>query len=105
MRFVVIHRPDSRQIPFEEAKAGGVDIHLGTTADLHRTDCSGSFIFAIVIDGVVMAAGESRHGQKEQPFPAGLVIAADGQQSEARALLARQSNQAVPAGKMVIESL
>lgn len=101
MPFLVIHRPDLRQILFEEAKAEGAEIHLGTTADVHRTDFHGGFIHATVIDKGVMAAGESRHLRTERAFPADLVIAADGQQSEARALLAGQSNQPVPTGKMV----
>ncbi len=94
MPFLVIHRADLRQILFEKAKAGGADIHLGTTAVVHRTDFNGGYIHATVIDEVVMAADESRHGRKERAFPADLVIAADGQQSEARASwLVNRTNQ------------
>ncbi|KAI4224443.1 MAG: hypothetical protein LQ349_007243 [Xanthoria aureola] len=101
MALLVIHRPGLRQILLEEAKAGGAAILLSTTAEVHRTDINGGFIYATVIDEVVMAAGGPRHGRKERAFPADLVIAADGQQSEARALLTGQSNQPVPTGKMV----
>ncbi|KAI4269344.1 MAG: hypothetical protein LQ337_007334 [Flavoplaca oasis] len=99
--FLVIHRPDLRRILFEEAKARGACIHLATTADVHRTDFSDDLIHATVTDDVEMVARNPDDGRKERTLQADLVIAAEGQQSEARAFLAGHSNQPLPTGKMV----
>ena len=83
--FLVIHRPDLRRILFEKARARGAYIHLGTKIDIQRTDFEKNLLYAV--------SGAA--------FKVDLIIAADGQQSEARELLAGSPNQPRPTGKMV----
>ncbi|KAL8668685.1 MAG: hypothetical protein Q9168_006695 [Polycauliona sp. 1 TL-2023] len=99
--FLVIHRPDLRRILFEEAEAQGASIHLGITADVHRTDFKNGTVHVTEAEGSASAAHKPDEGRRQQKFPADMVVAADGQQSEARSFLAGRSNQPVATGKMV----
>ncbi|KAI4197488.1 MAG: hypothetical protein LQ350_005865 [Teloschistes chrysophthalmus] len=92
--FLVIHRPDLRRILFDEAQACGARILLDTNVDLRITDFAKGFLY-----GATVAEGHTK--DRKQRFAADLAIAADGQQSNARAYLTASPTRPTPTGKMV----
>ncbi|KAI9683796.1 MAG: hypothetical protein M1822_005986 [Bathelium mastoideum] len=83
--FLVIYRPDLRQILVDEAVAQGAEIHFGARINIKRSNFT---------DGILRATNGSS-------FEVNLAVAADGQQSEARAFLSGRENAPKPTGRMV----
>lgn len=94
--FLVIHRPDLRRTLLEEAEVCGASIRLNTAIDIEYTDFEKGYLYA----KAATTGTDAKHEPSEQ-IAAELVIAADGQQSNARAYLNPQINRPVPTGKMV----
>ena len=101
MPFLVIHRPDLRRILFEEAEARGACIRFGTAVDMQRTDFENGFLYTITTNTITTTTGSDGKGKNEEVFATDLAVAADGQQSEARAYLMGQANRPIPTSKMV----
>ena len=101
MPFLIIHRPHLRRILFEKAEAREACIRLGTTIDIQRADFENDFLYATTTNTITTTAGSDEKNQKEEVFVTDLAVAADGQQSEARAYLTGQTNRPTPTGKMI----
>ena len=99
--FLVIHRSDLRRILYEEAIIQGADIKLGTKADIRNANFEKGIIHANMTDTAGIPACTLGESERKFDIAADLVVAADGQQSEGRELLAGKANEPVPTGKMV----